>query len=186
VAIEFSAGQRSLTLVRGEAFFEVTHDSNRPFIVKSGDARVRAVGTAFNVRAIEDQVRVAVTEGTVAVTGESRSTTLVNANQKVAVTAGQTGKVQSSANLQATAWQQGSMIFDGQPLAEVLQEIDRYTQYRIDSRFLPNPDAPVSATYFISRTDEAVRSLMQLFNLRADMRDGIDGPRLVLRARLGR
>ncbi|WP_051219308.1 FecR family protein [Oceanobacter kriegii] len=186
VAVNFSAGQRSLTLIRGEAYFEVAHDTSRPFIVSAGQARARAVGTAFNVRADSGKTRIAVTEGTVAVTGSSRSTTLVNASEKVAVTDGQTGAVSPSANLQATAWQQGSMIFDGQPLADVLDEINRYTQYQIDTRFLPNPEAPVSATYFISRTDEAVRSLMQLFNLRADMRNGIDGPRLVLRARLGR
>jgi transmembrane sensor len=54
--------------VKGEALFVVEHDSHRPFIVRSGHAVVRAVGTQFNVRARGETTDIAVMEGVVQVT----------------------------------------------------------------------------------------------------------------------
>src|SRR6185312_11131352 len=47
--VDFSKAVREVRLVRGEALFVVEHDTRRPFIVRSGDTSVRAVGTQFNV-----------------------------------------------------------------------------------------------------------------------------------------
>jgi transmembrane sensor len=47
--VEFSAGQRRIYLMTGEALFEVEHDEQRPFVVVTPSARVRAVGTRFDV-----------------------------------------------------------------------------------------------------------------------------------------
>jgi transmembrane sensor len=64
---EFSGKERSVLLVRGEAHFLVIKDQARPFVVRAGALRVRAVGTAFNVHLQSAQVEVLVTEGRVAV-----------------------------------------------------------------------------------------------------------------------
>ncbi|WP_221801722.1 FecR family protein [Oceanobacter mangrovi] len=185
IAIDFSAEQRNVRLLHGEAFFQVAHNPARPFVVQANGARARAVGTAFNVRQQDDeQVTIAVTEGVVAVTGDKRQSLVLNASQQVAVLQGVPGAVQSQPAQRTLAWQTGSLIFDQQPLVEVLAEINRYTRYQIDTRYLPSPQAPVTATYFISRTDEAIRSLMQLFQLQADMRQQADGNHLVLRPAL--
>ncbi|MGH8018328.1 MAG: FecR family protein [Opitutaceae bacterium] len=63
----FTADERRVKLVRGEAHFIVAKDSARPFIVEANGVAVRAVGTAFNVRFRPDaaSVEVLVTEGTV-------------------------------------------------------------------------------------------------------------------------
>ena len=60
--------QRSLRLTRGEAYFQVSKDPERPFIVNAGRTQVRAVGTAFNVRMSDKRTVVAVVEGKVEVT----------------------------------------------------------------------------------------------------------------------
>ena len=59
--------QREVTLT-GEAYFEVTPNPDQPFVIHTGDADVKVLGTAFNVRALPDQptVEVAVESGTVA------------------------------------------------------------------------------------------------------------------------
>jgi transmembrane sensor len=57
--------ERRVQLDRGEAYFEVTHDVARPFIVRVGSRRIVAVGTQFSVRRDSGDVRVTVTEGTV-------------------------------------------------------------------------------------------------------------------------
>jgi len=66
--VEFTKAVRGVRLVRGEALFVVEHDTRRPFIVTSGDARVRAVGTQFDVKTLGDATDVAVVEGVVQVT----------------------------------------------------------------------------------------------------------------------
>ncbi|MFN7989620.1 MAG: FecR domain-containing protein [Thermoanaerobaculia bacterium] len=62
-----SPTQRSVRLVRGEAYFEVAKDPARPFVVSAGDKTITAVGTAFSVVNRGDEVRVTVVEGTVEV-----------------------------------------------------------------------------------------------------------------------
>src|SRR5229473_648456 len=62
---------REIYLRKGEAHFQVAHDRSRPFLVHAGDAVVRAVGTAFEVRVLTDQhVDVVVDEGRVEVQTE--------------------------------------------------------------------------------------------------------------------
>ncbi len=67
VRVEFSPAIRRVTIVRGEAHFEVAHDTARPFVVVAGEFSVRAVGTAFSVRLAPRDVNVLVTDGRVAV-----------------------------------------------------------------------------------------------------------------------
>ena len=67
VTVRYSAGERRVTLERGEALFTVTTNPDRPFIVRAGGVDVRAIGTAFNVRLDASEVEVLVTEGRVAV-----------------------------------------------------------------------------------------------------------------------
>ncbi|PTY05693.1 hypothetical protein DB347_15110 [Opitutaceae bacterium EW11] len=65
VKVKFTASERRITLQKGEAHFQVSHNPNRPFIVTAGDVSVRAVGTAFDVRLAKEAVKVVVVEGKV-------------------------------------------------------------------------------------------------------------------------
>jgi transmembrane sensor len=65
--IEFSKKERRVELIDGQALFQVAKDKNRPFIVSSSDATVRAVGTQFDVYRKATGTTVTVLEGRVAV-----------------------------------------------------------------------------------------------------------------------
>ena len=65
--VEFSGAERRVELLDGQALFEVARDQQRPFIVHSGDATVRAVGTQFDVYRKESGTTITVLEGRVAV-----------------------------------------------------------------------------------------------------------------------
>jgi transmembrane sensor len=65
IRVSVTARERGVDLERGEAFFEVAHDPNRPFFVNVGAKRVVAVGTAFSVRRAGEDIQVIVTEGSV-------------------------------------------------------------------------------------------------------------------------
>lgn len=65
IAVEFTATERRVRLVEGEAHFIVERNPARPFFVTAGPVTVRAVGTAFNVRLAAGEIEVLVTEGKV-------------------------------------------------------------------------------------------------------------------------
>ncbi|HRE82227.1 MAG TPA: FecR domain-containing protein [Opitutaceae bacterium] len=65
---QFTANERQVLLVRGEAHFSVVKDPSRPFIVRAGALQVHAVGTAFDIKLKGTAVDVIVTEGRVKLT----------------------------------------------------------------------------------------------------------------------
>lgn len=77
----FTPSERRVRLVRGEAYFSVTKDPSRPFLVEAGPLRVRAVGTAFNVNLSAAHSEVLVLEGRVAVSASAETKTGTDAVQ---------------------------------------------------------------------------------------------------------
>ncbi|MDP1771690.1 MAG: FecR family protein [Methylobacter sp.] len=132
LAVELSDKQRNIELLRGEAYFQVSPDKNRPFIVSNGVAKARAVGTAFSVKKTDDDMQVIVSEGTVEVSaGKVDAPALVHINQQVDYQQGHVGPVMSSDILETLAWQRGQLIFKRQPLSRVIQEVNRYRSGQI-------------------------------------------------------
>ena len=79
--VKLARDKRQIVLLKGEAWFEVAKDKTKPFVVEAGQVRVRAVGTAFGVRRLDNGVEVLVTEGTVEVwTGAAKAR--LNAGQR--------------------------------------------------------------------------------------------------------
>jgi transmembrane sensor len=129
---------REVHLISGEGLFEVAKDPARPFIVHTGTVSVRAVGTMFGVRAGDQHVDVTVTEGVVEVTAapdeRTNSVRRVTANERAIVNAAQEVEVQTIRSDQAErqfAWRDGMVNFDGEPLADAIDEINRHNRRRI-------------------------------------------------------
>jgi len=132
LAVDFSAKQRNIELLRGEAYFQVFPDKNRPFIVSNGSAKARAVGTAFSVKKTDADMQVIVSEGTVEVSaGKADVPAWVHINQQVDYQQGRVGPVMPSNILETLAWQRGQLIFKRQPLSKVIQEVNRYRSGQI-------------------------------------------------------
>lgn len=130
IRVRMTARERDVQLVDGEALFRVAKDHSRPFVVRSGDMRVRAVGTQFDVYRRVDRTTVTVIEGTVAVSSEAKpaSNALLTASQQLTVAAQEDAPrrpVQADVST-ATAWVQKRLVFNDTPLAEVADEFNRY------------------------------------------------------------
>ena len=86
IKVEYSANHRLLTLLQGEARFDVAKDKSRPFTVTVGDKSFTALGTIFNVQKSDSLVmELVVTEGKVLITKASSPVadikqTLIQAN----------------------------------------------------------------------------------------------------------
>lgn len=133
VEVSLRKDSRRIHLVRGEALFEVTHDPSRPFLVDAGAAKLRAVGTAFNVRIREAVVELTVTEGVVAVADNVAAVRRIDARH---VAAGDGAVIRSGAVAPTTlnpdllrqrvAWQDGVIELDGETLSQAVDEFNRY------------------------------------------------------------
>ena len=82
--IEFSSAERRVELLNGQALFQVAKDKHRPFIVHSGDATVRAVGTQFDVYRKDSGTTITVLEGRVAVYSSARTDQINTASKPIA------------------------------------------------------------------------------------------------------
>lgn len=143
VTIDYSANERRVTLVRGEALFTVTKDAARPFIVRAGGVDVRAVGTAFNVRLDPASVEVLVTEGTVQVDPPRATARASDAKAEgrapaPEIRAGQRAKVSrdraaapevmtvtAAETARLLAWQPQLLDFSSAPLERAIAEFNR-------------------------------------------------------------
>lgn len=132
--VEYSDGERTVRLVSGEALFEVAKDASRPFVVHAGEARLRVLGTMFNVRLRgREMVEVSVTEGRVAVEGAvagergGRATELV-AGKGAIVGRGALATVGLDAQSlrQRTAWRNDLIELRGETLEQAVAEFNRY------------------------------------------------------------
>lgn len=147
----FDRKQREIHLQKGEALFEVAKSADRPFVVIAGDTRVRATGTAFNVR-IHDggAVEVVVTEGTVEVLPVAPPEPIAAPEAHAVATrappdsrelrAGQRFHPESPQQVDtisavvmnnALAWREGAIVFDGEPLTRAIDELNRYADTRL-------------------------------------------------------
>lgn len=126
---------RAVRLERGEAWFAVAKDPDRPFVVESGPVRVRAVGTAFSVRKHDGGSDILVTEGLVEVWTDGQAPRRVAAGQRVFADndAGVSVPPKADANLaRQLAWRDGQIVLDGQTLAEAAAEFNRYNDRKIE------------------------------------------------------
>jgi transmembrane sensor len=133
VEVAMERRRRRIHLVRGEALFEVAHDPKRPFLVDAGSARLRAVGTAFNVRIRDTLVELTVTEGIVAVAQNGAHVRETPAPHIVAgdgavIRSGAVAPTVLNSDLlrQRTAWQDGVIELDGESLPQAVEEFNRY------------------------------------------------------------
>lgn len=136
VQVRYEKDVRRIILRRGEASFEVAHNSQRPFVVSAEGLDVRAVGTEFVVGIEDGGVEVTVEEGVVAVGGQSAGSApprLIRRNEQfVAAATGPRKALLDGADVQRRiAWRKGLLVFNGQQLGAAAAEVNRYSDVQI-------------------------------------------------------
>ncbi len=151
LSVDISDDCRCIELLRGEAFFTVAPEPERPFRVVAGDGASEALGTAFAVREAGDTVTVAVAEGRVRVAPNRTMAFRAMADRamadramavramagdagRVVLTAGEMARYGTAGGIETgrvdmaalTAWRRGRLVFAERRLREVVAELDRY------------------------------------------------------------
>jgi transmembrane sensor len=137
IHVAFSAGERVVQLDKGEAFFEVTKDRSRPFVVDMGGKRVTAVGTQFSVRRDGTEIRVLVTEGRVRLDRKD----VPSGSGATQIAAGSEAHTKANSVLidqpdqtqveETLSWRTGYLMFHDTPLADAIAEFNRYSTRKI-------------------------------------------------------
>lgn len=154
VRVRYSKTARALYLLEGQAYFHDTYDPRRPFVVRSDEATIRAIGTQFDVHRERDGMVVTVVEGKVAVAAQpqapaphgghspitrdlaslpppSLAHVFVSAGEQVTLTAQAIRKPEHVDVSAATAWVQKRLVFDNTPLEQVAAQFNLYSSRRL-------------------------------------------------------
>jgi transmembrane sensor len=168
VRVAFGPAERRLVLSRGEAFFEVAHDAQRPFIVEADGARVRAVGTKFDVRRDAGGVQVTLLEGVVRVKRNDTSDAWTLApNQQLTLGENRTATRASTDATRTTSWTTGRLIFSQTPLATAVAEVNRYSDRKVELEGAELSGRLVNGVFNVGDTEDFVKGVSALFSLEA-------------------
>ena len=186
IEVVYSERQRYVKLLQGEAKFDVAKDSTRPFTVKAGEKSFTALGTIFNVQKDTNKdLELLVTEGKVLISTsdefieyvnhQTGSITLVNLpgvlvksgekaviNDNVLRPINKVTLVQVQRDL---AWQQGMLIFEGEPLGKALKEISRYSNTHFEIMDDELSQLVIAGYFKADDIDGLLKSLSLNFNI---------------------
>ena len=143
-------GKERVVSLEGEAYFNVTKNTEHPFIVKSGNVQVRVLGTEFNMCSYTpDNVRVTLIEGKVAV---SDTETFLY-------------------------WKEGFFYFDDVALVDMMKEIGKW--YNIDIEFR-NSEIMNLRMHFLANRQQKVSDLIELLNRMERIHVYLEGESLII------
>ncbi len=123
----FGEEERRVRLT-GEAFFEVSRDEQRPFIIVTKSTTTQVLGTSFSVNPTDESVTVTVVSGKVSFRDNTHQ-------QAVVLTQGEQGNYdRASGEVSETlnddpnflAWKTGKLVFDDAPIAQVVADLERF------------------------------------------------------------
>jgi transmembrane sensor len=130
ISIGFTATRRHIRLIGGQAYFEVSADAARPFVVEAGRVSARALGTAFSVSIAPERTSIAVTQHRVRVKADGRMVDLAEGDV-VDWENGLLGNIAVGEAANRLRWRDRQLVFLARPLGEVIAEVNRWRKGRL-------------------------------------------------------
>jgi transmembrane sensor len=179
VRVRYSPHARELTLASGQARFDVAHDVERPFIVTADGHRVIATGTSFNMDLFGPNLLVTLIEGHVVVASAADSFAPakidmqipridLDAGEQVVFTP-ETPPSVARVNLgQATAWENGEVVFENDTLSTVVARINRYARHGVVIADTQTSQLRISGVFHTGDIDGFVSTIVAYLPVSAD------------------
>lgn len=174
IVVAYNASYRKISLIEGEALFEVVPNESLPFIVNTGETQTRVLGTTFVVKKNANSVRVAVKEGKVGV-GKVPDNDIAMATSTMAaqLIAGQTvtskqGKVSAISSMDIAtiaSWQTGRFVYESAQLKTIVADINRYADKQV---IIATPDIgllEISIAFDVSEFEQTLETIAQVLDL---------------------
>lgn len=172
---QFSATERKVK-IKGEAFFDVTHNKKAPFVVSSGQQLIRVLGTEFNVEAYEEDAvaKTTLLKGAVAIESGNKAVKLAPGEQ-----AKWNGKeiIKEVVDTEAAiAWKEGYFKFN-ENIESILTKISRW--YNVEIIYLSKPDPATTFSGKIAR-DRNLNSVLKMLEYDGNIHFQIQGRRVIV------
>jgi transmembrane sensor len=167
IRTEYARDRRAVALLSGEAYFDVTKDQARPFIVHAGGVDVTVHGTAFDVQLAADDTTVALQRGVVSVSygeGPDRREATMAPGDEVAVN--RRAGTMTSRRVEPgdiALWRGGSLFVNEARLADVVEQLQRYDSAWIGIADGALAEKRVTGLYDLRDPDRALRALVEPF-----------------------
>jgi ferric-dicitrate binding protein FerR (iron transport regulator) len=159
----FAVNNRTVSLIAGEAYFEVTKDPKKPFIVNTEGQQLTVLGTHFNISAYPDEPqKTTLIEGQVSLLNSSSLKKQILLPNQQAALLSQGFNVNQVNTADELAWKDGLFIFRQTPLADVLHQLCRW--YNVDADFNNLPDTRLDAELQRTATLQDVIDLLNFTN----------------------
>jgi transmembrane sensor len=185
IDIRFTAEQRNVRLLAGQAWFQVAKNAARPFVVEAGDQRVTALGTAFDVRLGDtdsgDSVQVTLAEGKVSVEPIRSSLARLVRPPVVAevLVSGEALIVSEDAPalkrkadlIKVSSWRKGQVVFDNDTLEAAVAEINRYSATRIELADATLGQLRVSGVFTAGHSESFVETVTGHYPIQVAVRE---------------
>ena len=174
IDVVFTAGQRSVRLLRGEAVFLVSPDAQRPFSVEAADHEIVALGTRFAVELSEGNLRVRLLEGrvSVGVPGSGTQPVVMREGQELVSRGGSAIVKAMEIPPTATGPADGVIIFDNDTLAEAAAELNKNSDRRLVVRDPKVARLRVSGRFLTGDVERFAHIVAEIHPVRVARRDG--------------
>lgn len=161
VSVDFAGTKRSVTLLQGEAYFDVVPDPARPFTVAAAFSEVEVKGTAFSVQTNSEQDTVVLERGLVDVARlpERNDTVSLEPGETITATARTLSAVKKTDPATSLAWLQGRLVFADQPFGQVLEDVGRYYAHSIIVMNSGLGGIKVTGSYRLDDPERVINSL---------------------------
>ncbi|MGN2433783.1 FecR family protein [Pseudomonas syringae] len=166
--VKFDGRQRTIELLEGELWVEVAKDVQRPFVVRTDQGTVTALGTRFVVRRGDEGTTVSVLESAIAAQANTADVVKVASGQQALLKDGRVQTPHALGNKDPADWTRGVLRVDDRPLSEVLQTLASYRHglLRFDAQALQG--MRVSGVFRLDDTDAALATLADNLPIRVE------------------
>lgn len=160
-------GKNREVFLNGEAYFEVTPNPDKPFIVHTHGSQVKVLGTAFNVKAwqTERRVEVVVSRGVVSFQANksaSQKSVIVEQNHKSTLIEGGDPELPTTVEAeQYLSWLRNELVFNKTPLHEVITVLER----RYDLVFNLSDSTFINRRLTASFKNDSIENILKTISL---------------------
>lgn len=177
IRTEFRASRRQVSLLKGEAYFQVQHDAARPFVVLAADHRVTDLGTKFLVRNEAGRVQVSLIEGKAELQSANEGIqqhSVILTPGDVAVASANSlnvSRIPSKELHDELGWRRGVVVFSHITLAHAATEFNRYNATKIVIADAEAGDHVIGATLPAHDVDAFADVAREIFGLHIRKRE---------------
>ncbi|WP_339662247.1 FecR domain-containing protein [uncultured Polaribacter sp.] len=165
---QFNVANTRKVVLKGEAYFEVFKDKNKPFIVEVNDVNIQVLGTTFNVTNYDEDsfINCVLKEGSVRLSAkeDQENSIVLKPNEKATWQKNARKFTRNQVNPNNyDAWINGELVFNKESFSDIAKKIERYYDVKIINNYALLGSQVFTGTIKIN--EASVETILDLFKL---------------------